>query len=742
MAHYECYNSALSLPLDFFRALESAGLTGAEDSALREFAEALETCSFRQDQVMIREGEVDDSLYILLSGWVRVDAQGKTLNYLGPGETAGELALLTGDPRSATVTAIQPTVCAKLSRSDFERLAKAHPGPAARMREAMFRRMLEVRLAFALHLSNLFDGLDETVLRALERELEMITLPSGELLYRQGEPGDSLAVVVNGKLRVIARRDSGEETIVAELGRGETVGEMAVVSGEPRTATVMAIRDSNLAILSRAAFDRLLVEHPRAMTRLVADKLVKRLRDMTSGAQRAVKRVSTIALVPIHPDVALNEFAAALSASLSPLGTTLLLSSAAVDRSLMKKDAAQVGESEASHVGMVEWLHRQELEYDFVLYQLDAGLSPWSQRCIRQADQVLLAGNAGGDPSLSELERALLPAQKRILALVQTGPVPEGTLAWLAPRTVERTHHVRLGETAGFDRIARFLTGRAVGIALGGGFARGLAHLGVFRALSDLGIPVDAVGGTSMGAIIGALWTQGWDYETIVSETCAGCSDSFNDLTFPFIAFKRGQKFSNLLRRFYGERQIEDLPHPFFCVSANLNRAEVKVHTRGSLAKAVLASSRAPGVFPPVVYDGELHVDGGLLNNVPVDIMKPFCNGGIVIGVDVSPPHELNPIADYGDGVSGWDAFKNRFSPFVKEKTYLPSILLILMRTIEFGGISFKREASSAADVYLRPPLLQFKRTDFHSAKEIAEAGYRHAREQIEAWLSRRPKTI
>ncbi len=730
----------MSPPLDLFQALECAGLTEAGESTVQEFARALETCSFRQDQVIIRQGEIDDSLYILLSGWVRVDVHGKTLNYLGPGETAGELALLTGDPRLATVTALQPTVCARLSRSAFERLAQAHPEAAARMTEVMFRRLLEVRLAFALHLSNLFGDLDDSVLRALERELRMITLPSGEILYRQGEPGDSLAVVVNGKLRVISRRESGEESIVAELGRGETVGEMAVVSGEPRTATVMAIRDSNLAILSRAAFDRLLVEHPRAMTRLVADKLVKRLRDMTSGASRPSQRAASVALLPLHPDVSLTEFAEALSSSLSRLGTTLLLSSASVDRSLMRKDAAQVEEKDARHVGLIEWLNRRELEHDFVLYQLDAGLTPWSRRSIRQADQVLLIGNAGGDPSLSGLERALLPAQKRILALVQPGPAPEGTLAWLTPRAVERTHHVRLDDSASFDRIARFLTGRAVGIALGGGFARGLAHLGVFRALSDLGIPVDAVGGTSMGAIIGALWAQGWDYETIVSETCAGCSDSFNDLTLPFIAFKRGHKFSNLLRRFYGDRQIEDLAYPFFCVSANLNRAEVKVHTRGSLAKAVLASSRAPGVFPPVVYDGELHVDGGLLNNVPVDIMKPFCNGGTVIGVDVSPPHELNPIADYGDGISGWDAFRNRFSPFVKKKTYTPSILLILMRTIEFGGISFKRETSAAADVYLRPPLLQFKRTDFHAAAEIAEAGYRHAREVIENWLSRQPK--
>ena len=726
--------------MDLLLALESAGLVGLAEAETRDFANALEACSFEAGEILIREGETDDSLYILTSGRARVEAQGKVLNHLGAGETAGELALLTGDPRSATVIAVEPTMCAKLSRQEFERLAGVHPEAAERMREVMRRRLRKVRLSFSLHLSNLFGDLEADVVRDLETELQMTTLRSGEILYRQGEPGDTLAVVVNGKLRVLARRESGEETAVAELGRGETVGEMAVVSGEPRTATVMAIRDSNLAVLSRQGFDRLLLKHPLAMTRMVADKLVTRLRNMTSGAALPRKTVATLALLPVHAGVDLNAFAAALAKSLSQFGAALPLSSEAVDRAFARKGAAQAEESDPRHLTMVEWLNRKELEHDFVVYQMDAGASAWSARCLRQADEVILVGNGGGDPAVCELERGILPSQKQILALVQKDRTPTGTLAWLVVRTLERHHHVRLGESGDFDRMARFLTGRAVGIALGGGFARGLAHLGVLRAMNDLGMPVDAFGGTSMGAMIGALWTQGWEYERILAEACAGCQDSFNDLTFPFVAFKQGKKFSDLMKSFYGERQIEDLFYPFFCVSANLNRAEVKVHTRGALAKAVLASTRAPAVFPPVVYDGELHVDGGVLNNVPVDIMRPFCNGGTVIGVDVSPPHELNLIADYGDGVSGWKAFKNRFSPFVKSKTYVPSILLIVMRTVEFGGISFKKHASEAADIYLRPPLLRFKRTDFHSAAEIAEVGYQHAREQLEAWLHSRGK--
>ncbi len=687
--------------------------------------------------VLIREQDLEDSLYIILQGKAGVTAQGKTLAELGPGELVGELALLTGEPRSCTVSAIEPVRAAKLPRAAFEQWVERHPEAAKRLFAVMIDRLRRARLAYALHLSNLFDELDPPVLRDLESELQLVTLGSGEVLFRQGEPGDTMIIVVNGRLRVSARNRLGEE-YEAELGRGEIIGEMALVSAQPRTATVAAIRDSNVAMLPRASYERLLLKHPLAMSRIIACSLVTKLNNMNEGVE-GKQTLATVALIPASRDVPLGLFAEQLAASFARIGKTLLLSSESVDRLLGKKGAAQVPIEHGRHVTMIEWLHKQELDYDYVLYQLDPDWSEWSQRCIRQSDQVLIVGQGSGSGEVGELERHLLPGQRSTLALLQTTMEPAGSARWIENRAEQHHHHVRLGETADFDRLARFLTGRAVGVALGGGFARGLAHLGVFRAMQDLGMPIDAIGGSSMGSLIGALWNQGWDQQKIIAETRAGCEKSLSDLTFPFIAFNRGKKFSDLVNSFYGQRQIEDLFLPYFCASANLNRAEVAVHRRGSLAKAVLASTRAPAIFPPVVYDGELHVDGGVLNNVPVDIMKSFVNGGTVIGVDASPPHELNLIADYGNAVNGWQVMKSYFGPFglKKNRVHVPNLLLILMRTIEFGGLSHKQSIARIADVYLRPPLLKFKRTDFYAAEEIAQVGYDHAREQLEAWLNR-----
>lgn len=160
------------------------------------------------------------------------------------------------------------------------------------------------------------------------------------------------------------------------------------------------------------------------------------------------------------------------------------------------------------------------------------------------------------------------------------------------------------------------------------------------------------------------------------------------------------------------------------------------MHSTGPLAEAVLASTRAPGIFPPLVMDGELHVDGGLINNVPVDVMRDFSNGGIVIGVDVSPPHELNEVVNYGDEVSGWQAAWSRFNPNRQKRSYRPSILLVLMRVIEFGGISYRRQKADMADVYISPDVVRFKRNDFHAAGDLADAGYRAARDVLTTWLA------
>ena len=349
---------------------------------------------------------------------------------------------------------------------------------------------------------------------------------------------------------------------------------------------------------------------------------------------------------------------------------------------------------------LVQWLARLESDYRYVVYEADRDASPWTERCLRQADRILLMADATADPAPGEIETHLLareradrPRQTLVLLHRPGTSTPTGTARWLTARSYDRHLHVRLDQAEDVARMARFATGRTVGLVARWRVrtrprasrrharAEGDRHPGRCGRRREHGRDGRSPVGVGLGRA-----------ERIIHDTSRGLADSFDDMTLPFLAFKRGGKYSRLVRGFFGDTRIEDLWLPYFCVSANLNRAELADAHPGRLADAVLASTRAPGIFPPLVMGGELHVDGGLINNVPVDVMRTFSNGeGAVIGVDVSPPHELHEVKDYGDDVSGWEALWSRFNPTRRPRVYRPSILLVLMRVIEFGGISYRR---------------------------------------------------
>lgn len=734
----------------FMAALRGGQPFGAlTDDELLELSRWMSAVPLADGDVLVHQDATFDGLHIVLSGVLGLtirDSKGldHDLEDIGAGHLVGGMNIFDTWPSPATVRARGPALLGVLSKAGFQSFAEACPSGHLTLMETLRPQLRRHRLRVALHASSMFGEIERPALIDLEPEFELIALYGGEVLFNQGDQGDSLYIVVNGRLRVVWTDPEGVETTLAELGAGEAVGEMAVISGEPRSATVYAARDTELARLSRASVDRVIERHPKAMLTTLTGCLVSRLRS-TSRRERSRSVIATVAVIPASPDVPLPEFTSRLSAAFSRLGPTLHVSSAVVDQRSGRPGTAQVLDRDGGSTGLIEWLAEQEIDHRYVVYEADRGLSPWTERSVRQADRIILLAAGGSNPIPGEVEVELLnrgPATRTPVTLVflhdDATVAPSGTGRWLADRLLERHLHVRRRAAGDYDRIARYLTGTAVGLALGGGFARGLAHLGVARALQELGIPVDAIGGSSMGAMVGAQLALGWDAARIVAEMRTGFGESFDDMTIPFLAFKRGGKASKLLRRLFQDTRIEDMWMPYFCVSANLNRSEVKVHTSGEVARAVLASSRAPGIFPPMVIDGELHVDGGLINNVPVDIMRSFSNDGLVIGVDVSPPHELNEVSDYGEDVSGWRAAWHRFHPTPERRVFYPSILLVLMRIIEFGGISYRRQKAEEADVYISPDVLRFPRNDFASASELVDAGYAAASVKLREWLDQK----
>ena len=297
--------------------------------------------------------------------------------------------------------------------------------------------------------------------------------------------------------------------------------------------------------------------------------------------------------------------------------------------------------------GLLEWMSDLEDRFRYVVYVNEPDRSAWALRCLRGSDVMLLVARADGAPALTAVESALSRADRQMTAieLVLLHPSAEPRIAdtarWLNERRVVRHHHVRMDARDDYARVGRFASGRAVGLVLSGGGARGLAHIGVIRALTERGVPIDAIGGASMGAIVGALCASGLDADAIAAQMRAeyvGHPDY--DYTLPIVALSSAAGSVRRMKRLYGERGVEDLPLRYFCMSTNLSRAESVVLDRGPLWRAVRTSSSVPGLLPPIAHSGDLFVDGGLLNNLPADVMRQH-GAGIVVGVNVTPGVDL-----------------------------------------------------------------------------------------------------
>lgn len=584
----------------------------------------------------------------------------------------------------------------------------------------------------------IFRPLSPEALRQLQAQVTRERIQGGQTLFEQGDPGDCMYVIAYGRLRVSIRDAQGREETVREMGRGEPVGEMAILTGEPRSATVRAVRDTELIRLSKDGFERLLSNSPQAMleiARLIVRRLTSRERSPGRG------RMSALALLPSSEEVPAKFLAEKLTAALTAGGHHVRrLDAQAVDEYL--DEAAAQQDADYIERELPRWLHEQEAQHDLLLYVAEPSPSAWTSLCLRQADRVLIVGPGCGECRISQgLEQML--AQRSGPACSQTELVllydakrqaPSHTESWLETLDVAAHHHVDPNSQSDVGRLARMLTAGAIGLVLGGGGARGFAHIGVLRALEEAEIPIDLVGGTSMGAIIAAQCAAGWDWQTI-QENCRHAfiaSGSLDDYTVPIMALLRGRRYKRMLKRMFGELRIEDLPRSFYCVSTNLTRSIAMVHTQGLVHQWVGASIAVPGLGPPVFHRREVLVDGGVVNNLPADIMLRL-DRGPVLTVSVTPDTELPLDDDYPDMISPWRVLLSRLNPLARPIN-VPSIGSILMQTAWLSqataGASVRREV----DLFFEPPVAEFRLRDWHALDQLVQLGYDHARERIESW--------
>ncbi len=566
----------------------------------------------------------------------------------------------------------------------------------------------------------LFAGLTPAERAAVVEHGEWFSLPGGHVLFAQGEVGDALYVVLRGSLSVLRVAADGVKRRIARIRADEVVGEMALITGRPRSASVVAERDCEVLRLDRDGFEELVRRHPGAMLSLTR-QIVTRLETMQDRpADDPPPRPRTVALLPLGGPRDCTALRRDLARAMRLFGSV-----------------AEIGEGEGGG-HQTEWFHDIEAGHDFVLYQADGTAGPWSRLCLRQADLAIVVAEADdtADARLRHPLEAVAAERGLALELVLLHPAdrisPGGTAAFLGGRHVGLHHHVRVGVWADAARLARQLTGHAVGLVLSGGGARGFAHLGALRAFSKAGVPIDMVGGCSMGAIVGAGAAMKWEAFEAEPRLRRAFVDSnpVNDFTLPLVALTAGRKVSRRLQEAFGERRIEDLWLPYFCVSTNLTRGTLAVHRRGLLWQWLRASVAIPGVMPPWVNgDGEVFADGGVLDNLPVTPMRGLGRGP-VIAIDVG---EAPAFA--APGALPEETLFERL--FRRRRPRMPSILQILLRagTVKAPASRLKQ---AGADLLLKPPVAGVDFLDWEAFDRAAAIGESH----VTAELARAPATV
>lgn len=551
----------------------------------------------------------------------------------------------------------------------------------------------------------LFGRLDATTRRALGAAMVRLGLPGGRPLFKAGEPADALYLVASGSLGVF----DGPTHLVRQLGAGMSVGEASLLGDGRRHRTVRALRDSELLRLDRPTFEALLHRHPDLLLQLARDTVARmqpRVREeQTTDSPR------TFALVAADAGVPARTLAMQLARELEALGSAVVLD-------------AQQGRDRSA-----DWFAEREAQARFVIY-LDESKDPaWRRRCLRQADVLLPAARAN-DPARPWPDLAHPAAARhrpRHLLLIHPGHrVALGSAArWRAAFSGELMHH-HVCRAADMTRVARLVSGHGRGLVLAGGGARGLAHLGALRALAEAGHRFDAIGGSSIGAIVGAGIAAGWN----IDEWQSRCVNAFlrgrllSDWTVPLVALTRGARATRTLRGTFGALAIEDLPVPFFATATSLSGAGPRVLRQGPLWLALRASSAIPGVLPPVLQDGEVLVDGALANNLPTDVMAADGLAHIT-ALDIRAEITLRAGVDEAVTPPWWRV--------LLERGRRPGLVSSLVRAGMVSGEAAALERRALAHRLVTPSLDHVGVLDWKDWRRAVEAGYRATVEVLES---------
>lgn len=574
---------------------------------------------------------------------------------------------------------------------------------------------LELTTLFSLH----FNEIDDEGISEIIDACEEIDLTAGEYLFKQDDASDSLYILLSGRLRAIKEDEDNFPTVLGDIGAGEPVGEFAFFTKEKRMASVIAIRDSVVLQFDQKNYNTL-VRHNPSLASVLIRFIVKRMK-RNAFEQSKTSPPKNIAIIHLQSADQLT-------------GYTNL-----IETEFKKMDVSV----EVHFIDFENFNNENE-----IFNQLDqhkginiltcsAEHKEWSKKCILYADLVIVTTDFYASSDLHPLEKELelysqnILNKKTYLLLLHPidGAMPNNTKAWLAHRNIYMHLHLRKNNEYDTRRLCRILSHKATGLVLGGGGAKGFAHIGATQAILEAGLEVDFLGGSSAGALYGLGMSYAdfkFDHIYNLNEEAVKRKLTSNDLTFPLLSMLSGKKFKKYLLHVFQNYDIEDLWVNSYAISTNFSKAKTDVHRSGSLWRKVLASMAIPGVFPPVVIDKNLHVDGGVMDNLPIESMYYYPVDNI-IAISLSTLQVID--VDYQDAPTSWQLFRDKI--FRKKAFKIPGISSIIINSLIINSQQKQEIAKEKVSHYIELDLKGVGMLEDKKWKETIKRGYDQTKEYL-----------
>lgn len=563
--------------------------------------------------------------------------------------------------------------------------------------------------------------------------VETIELNPGTLFIQEGSTGEYIYYLVEGEMEAV-RHHHGQ--VLGKIQSGDFLGEMSVLADKPATADVITKTYCKVHRFTKDQFFELLENDPQ---------LNRSFLTMLSGRARTLIKVESkqakVLLVKGMNEVDLLAFIQQLVPKFNPYIHC---------HQVMNQPLRGLGVEEVRTS-----LEEFRSEYDWLILSEEAGGPDWTMVLEGRIDHILVVANAEpGKPGSrqgisgvvsegreSKQEHGLGGSENDPkLSLVLLHPdrsrPPRNTKTWLQLANFGMHYHVVDGDSEDLSRLARCLTGNAFGLVLGGGGVKGSAHVGLIFALQKAGIPIDFMVGTSAGAIMPASIAMGRVREEfyVFVDKMMRLSRKFNDYTFPHTSLVAGKHYTRVIQEYAKDWEIEDLWIPFAAVSTSLKSGKAILHREGPLWKALRASTSIPGIYPPIFEGDDALVDGGLLNNYPLDLIDDFPTGKVIFS-DINHLESMPFEGPFPAVLSGWKLLFHRINPFSK-RPQPPSVTKLLTRCFHLSTLNQQRAIMEVRppDLHIKLPVNDLGNLAYKEMETALERAYQYGIEHSGEW--------